>query len=58
MIGHTLPISAMPGTIRGDYASDSPEYATREGRAVRNLVHASAASADAVRELDPLVPRL
>ncbi len=42
MIGHTLPYMAAPGTIRGDYSTDSPpDLANKEKRAIRNLVHAS-----------------
>jgi nucleoside-diphosphate kinase len=49
--GPTLPTDAPAGTIRGDYSCDSPETASRDRRPVRNLVHASADSADADREL-------
>ena len=41
MIGHTLPNLAAPGTIRGDYSTDSPVLANAAKRAVKNLVHAS-----------------
>lgn len=41
IVGATLPLSAVPGTIRGDYSIDSPEASNREKRPVKNLVHAS-----------------
>jgi nucleoside-diphosphate kinase len=40
-VGNTLPAFAQPGTIRGDYAIDSPALANAQKRSVRNLVHAS-----------------
>lgn len=41
MVGNTLPTFAAPGTIRGDYSTDSPILANQRKRAVRNLIHAS-----------------
>lgn len=41
MAGPTLPSSAPPGTIRGDYSIDSPDFANAQKRGVANLVHAS-----------------
>lgn len=41
MAGSTMPIAAAPGTIRGDYSSDSAYYANSEKRMVMNLIHAS-----------------
>ncbi len=41
LIGKTDPSAASKGTIRGDFADDSILRANLEGRAVRNLVHAS-----------------
>ena len=41
LAGHTLPVFAVPGTIRGDYSIDSPALANVRGRAVHNLIHAS-----------------
>jgi len=41
LAGYTIPAEAVPGTIRGDFSLDSPDYATAEDRAVENLVHAS-----------------
>ena len=39
--GNTLPTKADIGTIRGDYSVDSPAAANLEGRAIKNIVHAS-----------------
>ncbi len=41
LVGGTLPVFAEPGTIRGDFSTDSPTLANLERRPVRNLVHAS-----------------
>lgn len=40
-VGHTLPLNAAPGTIRGDFSFDSSALANSAGRPIRNLVHAS-----------------
>ncbi|MBI2007308.1 MAG: nucleoside-diphosphate kinase [Candidatus Blackburnbacteria bacterium] len=41
IVGHTFPAEALPGTIRGDYSSDSSFSANVQKRTVRNLIHAS-----------------
>jgi nucleoside-diphosphate kinase len=41
LAGPTMPASALPGTIRGDYSTDSAAYANTEKRGVMNLVHIS-----------------
>jgi len=41
IIGSTRPFDASPGTIRGDFSTDSPELANLLKRPLRNLVHAS-----------------
>jgi len=51
LCGATEPLKAAPGTIRGDYAHHTFESTKPNGEAVRNLIHASADPADAVREL-------
>ncbi len=51
VVGATEPISAAPGTIRRDLASDSFALAEAEDRAVENLVHASATPEEAEREI-------
>ena len=40
-VGHTLPVNAAPGTIRGDFSFDSSALANSAGRPIRNIVHAS-----------------
>ena len=51
LVGNTLPVAAAPGTIRGDYSSDSPDIANTEKRPVQNLVHASGDPDEAAREI-------
>ena len=41
MVGSTEPKSATPGTIRGDFAQHSYQYADAKGIAIKNLIHAS-----------------
>lgn len=41
IVGKTLPTFADPGTIRGDFSVDSPDFANKQKRAIHNLVHAS-----------------
>ncbi|MDP2671079.1 MAG: nucleoside-diphosphate kinase [bacterium] len=50
--GATMPMAAIPGTIRGDFASDSAAYANPEKRAVQNLVHISGSAQEAEYEED------
>ena len=50
LAGHTLPVFATPGTIRGDYSIDSPALANVKGRAVHNIMHASGNSEEAKYE--------
>ncbi len=49
--GDTIPLFAAPGTIRADYAIDSPDLANAEHRAVANLVHASGTVEEAEYEI-------
>jgi nucleoside-diphosphate kinase len=51
LIGGTIPADAAPGTIRGDFSSDSARLANVEKRAVRNLIHASGDADEAAREI-------
>lgn len=51
MVGETEPKSAAPGTIRGDYAHLSFQYADHKKAAVFNLIHASADLKDAQLEV-------
>lgn len=41
LAGPTMPVVAAPGTIRGDYSTDSAAYANDEKRGVSNLIHIS-----------------
>lgn len=41
IVGHTLPLKAAPGTIRGDYSYDSSFLANTAKRPIKNLIHAS-----------------
>ena len=51
MVGPTEPKSAAPGTIRGDYSHVSYRRADATGKAVANLIHASADAKDASSEI-------
>ncbi len=50
-MGNTVPLFAELGTIRGDFSIDSPDLATKEKRALQNLVHASSNAEEAKREI-------
>ena len=58
IIGSTIPVSAPPGTIRGDFAVDSASIATEESRPVENLVHASGDLEEAKREIGLWFPQI
>lgn len=49
--GNTLPTKAEIGTIRGDYSVDSPAAANLEGRAIKNILHASETVEEAKHEI-------
>ena len=49
--GETYPDKAAPGTIRGDYAHTSKEFAITNDRDVKNLVHSSGTGEEAEREI-------
>jgi nucleoside-diphosphate kinase len=51
IVGHTLPLFASPGTIRGDYSVDSPDLANVKKRPVRNIIHASGSKEEAEHEI-------
>ncbi len=51
LVGKTLPVFAEPGTIRGDWSTDSPTLANLQQRPVRNLVHASGTVEEAEAEV-------
>lgn len=48
--GSTEPMSSDVGTIRGDFTIDSYEVSDSDGRAVRNVVHASGDTEEAKKE--------
>ncbi|MGB3976541.1 MAG: nucleoside-diphosphate kinase [bacterium] len=52
LVGYTIPAQAEPGTIRGDFSSDSAVQAAREKRSIENLVHASDSVQTAEKEID------
>ena len=52
MVGSTYPSLALPGTIRGDYAHISKEYANANNVGIFNLIHASATPDEARIEID------
>ena len=49
--GGTEPLSSDVGTIRGDFVLDSYQMADRDGRSVRNLIHASGSIEEAEMEI-------
>ena len=51
IIGNTIPAFAEPGTIRGDFSIDSPDFANAKKRAVKNLIHASGNKQEAEHEI-------
>lgn len=52
LVGHTYPIEALPGTIRGDFSVDTPSAANVEKRVVKNIVHASGNAEEATHEIE------
>ena len=51
LVGSTEPLSSDVGTIRGDYVLDSYQVSNADGRAIRNLVHASGSVKEAEDEI-------
>ncbi len=51
IVGGTEPLTSDVGTIRGDYVLDSYRMADSDGRAVRNIVHASGSVGEAENEI-------
>lgn len=52
MVGSTEPKSALPGTIRGDFAQHSYPLADKKGIGLKNVVHASAKLSEAEYEIN------
>lgn len=51
LTGGTEPLTSDVGTIRGDYMLDSYRMSDQDGRAIRNLVHASGSVKEAEDEI-------
>lgn len=51
IVGHTMPMKADIGSIRGDYSVDSPVTAALEKRTVKNFIHASGTREEAEQEI-------
>lgn len=51
IVGATEPKSALPGTIRGDYAHMSMQHSNDKNSGLPNLVHASGDSNEAKQEI-------
>lgn len=51
IVGSTYPNEAAPGTIRGDFAHVSQDYANAKGITVKNIVHASGSVEEASIEI-------
>lgn len=49
--GPTEPLSALPGTIRGDYCHQGYDICNESKQAIRNVIHASASPAEAQHEV-------
>lgn len=49
--GGTEPMTSDVGTIRGDFTLDSYTIADTDGRAIRNLIHASGSPEEAEKEI-------
>ncbi len=52
IVGATDPAKADPNSIRGKYATDTMEKSNKEGRMLRNLIHASDSPENAKKELN------
>ncbi|HKL24081.1 MAG TPA: nucleoside-diphosphate kinase [Candidatus Nanoarchaeia archaeon] len=51
IVGGTEPKSSPPGTIRGDFAHMSFQYADSKGNPLKNLIHASGNTEEAKKEI-------
>lgn len=51
LAGTTLPLLADPGTIRGDFSSNSAISENAQKQTIRNLVHTSGSEDEAKREI-------
>ncbi len=51
LVGKTEPLSSDVGTIRGDFVLDSYAMSDADGRAIRNIIHASGNIEEALFEI-------
>jgi len=51
LVGPTEPKAALPGTIRGDYAHVSRDFANSQNKGIDNLIHASGNAEEAEKEI-------
>ncbi len=51
LVGGTEPLTSDVGTIRGDYVLDSYQMSDKDGRGIRNLIHASGSVKEANDEI-------
>lgn len=51
VMGNTIPVNAEAGSVRGDFAFDSPSLANAEKRAISNMTHASGDPTEASQEI-------
>jgi len=51
LVGSTEPLTSDVGTIRGDFVLDSYQMSDKDGRAVRNVIHASGSVEEAKGEI-------
>jgi len=49
--GNTIPMLAVPGTIRADFSHDTIDLANEQNRPLRNIIHASDTVEDGEREI-------
>ena len=49
--GNTIPLQALPGTIRGDFSHDTIDLANEQNRPLRNIIHASDTPEDGEKEV-------
>jgi nucleoside-diphosphate kinase len=52
LVGETVPLKALPGTIRGDFSWDNADLANDQMRPFYNLVHASGTVDEAKEEIE------
>ncbi len=50
--GNTIPVLALPGTIRGDFSHDTIDLANEQNRPLRNIIHASDTIEDGEKEIN------